>query len=68
MLSRLIGLESSEEETTTTTEESQAESSTQPCVGRCQLEKTQKIETDPSLNSFHSRKSNRCVGLCYLLR
>merc|ERR1712150_221026 len=65
---RLIGLESSEEMTTSTTEESQTESSTEPCIGRCQLEKANKIEKDPELNSLQSRKSKRCVGLCYILR
>ena len=68
LLSRLIGLESSEETTTSTTEENQTESSTEPCIGRCQLEKTNKIEKDPELNSLKSRKSQRCVGLCYILR
>merc|ERR1711953_942797 len=65
---RLIGLDSSEETTTSTTEENQTESSTEPCIGRCQLEKTNKIEKDPELNSLKSRKSKRCVGLCYILR
>ena len=64
----MIGLESSEETTTSTTEESQTESSTEPCIGLCQLEKTNKIEKDPELNSLQSRKSKRCVGLCYILR
>merc|ERR1711936_366016 len=65
---RLIGLESGEDTTTSTTEESQTESSTEPCIGLCQLEKTNKIEKDPELNSLQSRKSKRCVGLCYILR
>merc|ERR1719219_101102 len=65
---RLIGLESSKDTTTSTTEESQTESSTEPCIGLCQLEKTNKIEKDPELNSLQSRNSKRCVGLCYILR
>ena len=65
--SRLIGLES-EEETTVTTEESQTESSTEPCVGLCQLEKTNQIEKDPGLSIIQAREGKRCVGLCYLLR
>ena len=68
LLSRLIGLESSEDTTTSTTEESQTESSTEPCIGLCQLEKTNKIEKDPELNSLQSGNSKRCVGLCYILR
>ena len=68
IFSRLIGLESEEDTTVTTTEENQTESSTEPCVGRCQLEKSNKVESDPALNTLQSRQSKRCVGLCYLLR
>ena len=64
----MIGLESSEDTTPSTTEENQTESSTEPCIGLCQLEKTNKIEKDQELNSLKSRKSQRCVGLCYILR